>query len=135
MFLKLLLPLFVVSLLAAPHTTRKPIDDFVLEGEGDRFALTEVSYAANESFVYTSVANFENGQACGLAFGAVEDDHYWVFNIDRYANRTKLLYFTVENGNVHADEVAWDYFVGNDKTVESEFNVINPKVRNNGRFH
>ena len=135
MFLKLLLPLFIASLLAAPHTTRKPINDFVLEGEGDRFALTEVNYAANESFVYTSVANFENGQACGLAFGSVEDDHYWVFNIDRYANRTKLLYFTVENGNVNADEVAWDYFVGNGKTVESEFNVINPKVRNNGRFH
>ena len=54
MFLKLLLPLFIASLLAAPHTTRKPINDFVLEGEGDKFALTEVSYEANQSFVYTS---------------------------------------------------------------------------------
>ncbi len=130
MFLKFLLPLFALSALGGLVNSRTPaqvnVDHSVtIEDSGNGWYLADSEYASTKSFVYTAVANFENGQACGMVIGGQYNSHYWVFNVDRNENRTKLLYFTNNND---AEEVRNEYFIGNDKTTESEFNMIRPKV-------
>jgi len=104
-----------------------------LENSNDGFLLTEQTYGVDESFVYTTTAHFENGQAAALVFGAEETEeasHYWAFNIDRFENQVKLLYFYQEAGeNLKAIELLRDYYIGNDKMTESEKGLVNPKVR------
>ena len=104
------------------------VSNVTMESSNDRFELLEKAYEATESFVYTATASFERGVASGIAFGAEDGSHYWVFNIDREANRVKLLYFTVEGGKTSAVELLTDYFIGNDKMTESEKRLVNPKV-------
>lgn len=104
------------------------VSSVTMESSNDRFELLDKAYEATESFVYTATASFERGVASGIAFGAEDGSHYWVFNIDREANRVKLLYFTVEGGKTTATELLTDYFIGNDKMTESERNLVNPKV-------
>ena len=99
-----------------------------MESASDSFTLSETSYGAEDSFVYTATVSFENGVASGLAFGAEEGSHYWVFNVDRQANRVKLLYFTVSGGVTSAVEVLTDYFIGNDKMTDSERRLVGEKV-------
>ncbi len=99
-----------------------------MESNIDSFNLLETSYGAEEKFIYTATVSFQHGVAAGLAFGAENDSHYWVFNVDRAANRVKLIYFTVFEGQTHAVELLTDYFIGNDKMTESEKNLVNPKV-------
>lgn len=101
-----------------------------MESGTDKFQLLENTYAADEKFVYTATVSFEHGVAAGLAFGSEDGAHYWVFNVDRAANRVKLLYFTVFEGKTTAFELLTDYFIGNDKMTESEKNLVNPKVAN-----
>ena len=105
--------------------TANPIS---MESQGDSFKLSEITYSADEKFVYTATVSFENGIAAGLAFGAEDGSHYWVFNVDREANRVKLLYFTVEGGKTSAKEVLTDYFIGNDKMTDSERRLVGSKV-------
>lgn len=104
------------------------VDNLTMESSVDKFELLDKAYEATESFVYTATATFERGVASGLAFGAEDGSHYWVFNIDREANLVKLLYFTVEGGKTTAVELLTDYFIGNDKMTESEKRLVNPKV-------
>ncbi len=99
-----------------------------MESNVDSFNLLDTSYGADEKFIYTATVSFEHGVAAGLAFGAEDGAHYWVFNVDRQANRVKLIYFTVFEGKTHAVELLTDYFIGNDKMTESEKNLVNPKV-------
>lgn len=98
-------------------------DGVVLEGDGNEFLLSETSYGKTEKFVYTATANFENGNAAGIVFGANEDAK-WVFNIDRNENRVKLIYFFEGGDEVLLD----DWFIGNDKMTEGEKSKVNPKV-------
>lgn len=138
MFKKFFVPLFA-SLLAISSfigTKQKTSQAVALENSGDGFELTETSFNASESFVYTAVANFESGQACGLVIGGSQDQVYWVFNVDRYDNRTKLMRFG------RTGPTSWDVrvlreepFIGNDKTTQSEYNVINPKLRECNQFN
>ena len=101
-----------------------------LASEGDAFKLHDVSYTEDESFVYTADLHFKGGQAGGLAFGAEENDHYYVVNMDRYENHVKLLYFASNgNGGYVATELRSDYFIGNDKLTNEERNFINPQIR------
>ncbi len=102
-----------------------------MQSDGDSFLLGSASYAAGESFVYTATAYFNNAesQAAGIAFGAAQGDHYWVFNVDRAENRVKLLYFTGSEGNYSATELKSDWYLGNDLLTESERSLVNPKVR------
>ena len=101
-----------------------------LSGGGDTFTLLDTKYEANESFVYTADINFISGQAGGLVFGASENEHYFVINMDRYENRTKLLYFeTKTEGGYKVDELYVDYFIGNDKMTEGERQMVAPRVR------
>ena len=102
-----------------------------LENSGDAFLLTEQSYTADESFVYTTTACFENGQAAALVFGASETEEngeYWAFNVDRKENSVKLIYFYKENGNLKAVELLRDWYIGNDKMTDGEKSLVNPKV-------
>ena len=104
------------------------VSNVTMESSIDKFELLDKAYEATESFVYTATASFERGVASGIAFGAEDGSHYWVFNIDREANLVKLLYFTIEGGKTTATELLTDYFIGNDKMTESEKRLVNPKV-------
>ena len=104
------------------------VSNVTMESSIDKFELLDKAYEATESFVYTATASFERGVASGLAFGAEDGSHYWVFNIDREANLVKLLYFTIEGGKTTATELLTDYFIGNYKMTESEKRLVNPKV-------
>ena len=102
-----------------------------MESSTDSFTLSETAYGPEDKFVYTATVSFENGVAAGLAFGAEEGSHYWVFNVDRQANRVKLLFFTVhEDGKTSAVELLTDYFIGNDKMTDSERRLVGEKVAN-----
>ena len=105
-------------------------NDVSLESNADSFTLSESIYAADESYVYTSIVSFERGVAAGLVFGAEDGSHYWVFNVDREANLVKLLYFTVTDGKTSAVELLTDYFIGNDKMTDSERRLVGEKVKN-----
>ena len=104
------------------------VKGFSMQSDTDKFELTETQYEVDERFVYTASVNFASGQAAGLVFGAEADSHYWVFNVDRFANRVKLIYFAVDGGSTTATELLTDWFIGNDKMTASEQNLVNPKV-------
>ena len=117
------------------NTTRYDavVDDVSMESITDNFTVLDKAYNADEKFVYTSIVYFESGVAAGLAFGAQDGSYYWVFNVDRQANRVKLLYFTVTNGKTTAVELLTDYFIGNDKMTDSERRLVGEKVTTVGR--
>ena len=104
------------------------VNDISMESQTDRFTLLDTAYGAEDKFVYTATVSFENGVAAGIAFGAEDGSHYWVFNVDRAANLVKLLYFTVTDGKTTAVELLTDYFIGNDKMTESERRLVGSKV-------
>ena len=101
-------------------------EELSLQGEGDNFALLDKSYSEDESFVYTADLHFRSGQAAGLVFGAEENDHYFVINLDRYSNHCKLIYF--KTGET-PDELYSCDFIGHGKLMVEEWNKVNPKVR------
>ena len=104
------------------------VDSVSMQSNTDSFNLLEKTYSADEKFVYTATVSFESGVASGLAFGAEDNSHYWVFNVDREANLVKLLYFTKEDGKTQAVELLTDYFIGNDKMTDSERRLVGSKV-------
>ena len=97
--------------------------------DGDSFVLKDKEYNVEESFCYTATVNFSSGQAAGLVFGAKEDNYYWVFNIDRYENQVKLLYFYKDEETIKANVIYSDYYIGNDKMTNEEKELVNPKVK------
>ena len=103
----------------------------MLESSGDNFSLLDKSYEKDEKFVFTARANFLDGQAAGLVFGAKENEYYYVLNMDRFENSVKLLYFTKnESGDgFKAEELKKDMFIGNDKMTQGEKDKVFPKVR------
>ncbi len=129
--IKLLLTVIAVLIFTVAATVVSSAlisNEVSMESGGDSFTLSDTEYKADESFVYTATATFESGVASGLVFGAEDDSHYWVFNVDRAANLVKLLYFTVEDGETKATELLTDYFIGNDKMTESEKRLVGSKV-------
>ena len=101
-----------------------------LKSDGDAFVLSETEFGKDESFVYTATVRFASGKAAGLVFGASENEHYYVFNVDRDANRVKLLYFAANGEDLTATELITDYFIGNDKMTAGEKALVEPKVKN-----
>ena len=137
MLKKIFVPLIALAM-ALPFFSKAHIvqaQAVTVENAGDGFYLSETSYNASESFVYTAVANFESGQAAAMVIGGAEDSRYWVFNVDRYDNRTKLLYFGRTGADMEVSVLKEEPFIGNDKTTASEYNVINPKLRNCPQFN
>ena len=118
---------FIFSDVTDYETTAQTVK---MESQADSFTLSDTVYGADEKFVYTAIVTFESGVASGLAFGAEDGSHYWVFNVDREANLVKLLYFTVTDGKVSAVELLTDYFIGNDKMTDSERRLVGAKVAN-----
>ena len=102
-----------------------------LESTGDSFTLLEDSYDKDEKFVYTARANFYEGQAAGVVFGAKENEYYYVLNMDRYENKVKLLYFVKKEAEegYNVTELKTEMFIGNDKMTDAEKDKVFPKVR------
>ena len=120
-----------VSLNQKETSPAKAYEDMSLASGGDSFLLTEKEYSATESFVYTGELYFNEGQAGGLVFGGVEGSHYYVINLDRYENHIKLIEFTFDGGDLHAEVLNSDDFIGNNKNVKpQEWTFINSQVRN-----
>ena len=127
------LALAIPSLFAiAPSVSASSVQAFdgpTISNEGDFFSLTSKQYAANESFVYTADLHFNNGQAGGLAFGAQENDHYFVINMDRYENHVKLMYFASNgSGGYNVDVLREADFIGNEKMTSQERAMVAPRV-------
>lgn len=126
------LSLVLLTFMGVSSIANASINDNVfnahLSGEGDTFSLFEDSYDENEGFVYTADVKFNEGQAAGLVFGAIENTSLYVFNVDRFENKVKLLHFTKED-TWKANELYVAPFIGNDKTTQGEYSMINPKVR------
>ena len=137
MFLKL--ALFLTSLIVTlpfSNVTRSVSSSVNLSNlNGDDFSLIDKSYESDEDFVFTTRATFNEGQACGIVFGGEQNDHYWVFNVDRYDNRTKLMYFSNSGSGMSANVLKEDYFIGNDKVTSSELTMINRRLPSCNEFY
>ena len=106
----------------------KAYADMSVSSGGDAFALMDKEFSATESFVYTGDLYFNDGQAGGLVFGGVENQHYYVVNLDRYENHIKLMEFG-ENGQYLSTLNSCD-FIGNSVNVKpQEWSFINERVR------
>ena len=124
-----------MAVAAASGVSYKTNKTVALSGEGDQFELSDTYFNSSESFVYTAVANFESGQACGLVFGGADQQVYWVFNVDRIDNRTKLMRFGKTDPYNYAVEVIEEEpFIGNKKTTASEYNVIRTELETRPQY-
>ena len=131
LFTSLLASALAVGAISALSSNAKQVDaveDLSLASEGDAFKLLDKSYGEDESFVYTADLHFRSGQAAGLAFGAEDNDHYFVINLDRFENHIKLLYFKVGDG-AFVDELYSCDFLGHGALLQQEWEMINPWVR------
>ena len=115
--------------------SRHSLNSVTLENDSDGFQLVNQEYTQNDSYVFTAVANFERGQACGVIIGGEQDQHYYVFNVDRFENKTKVIHFWYEGDIRKSSELYNEWFIGNDKVTESELNVIKPKVASCNQFN
>ena len=124
---------FIFSLLTfaliSSSSLINPIEANALENSGDAFELSDKYYDDQTSFVYSADLRFRSGQAGGLVFGAEQDKEYYVFNIDRYENKVKLLHFVYEDDNKTVTELLNEPYLGNSATTEHEYALINPKLR------
>jgi len=109
-------------------------DAQTLESTGDSFTLLEDSYTKDEKFVYAARANFIEGQAAGVVFGAKEDEYYFVLNMDRYENAIKLLYFSKKDSGEGFDveTIKSEMFIGSNidlMRAQNEVDMVFPRVR------
>lgn len=104
------------------------------DGE-DAIKAFETSYTAQDSFVYTARARFEEGQAAGIAFG-ITDDGAFVLNVDRQDNRTKLMYFTFgQDGSPSASVLYEEYYIGNLNCSPAELKRVQSRVAAKEEFY
>ena len=124
--------LFLIGILTGVCFVWAESGEVSMQSEGDAFSLTDTAYDAGEGFVFSADVNFSDGDgyAAGLVFGAADGAHYWVFNIDREANRVKLMYFAPnEGGNMAATVLKETYFIGTDTMTAADTALVAPKVR------
>ena len=108
---------------------------FEMSAEGDAIEEIEQSYSAEDSYVYTARVRFTEGQAAGIAFG-ITDAGAFVLNIDRAANRTKLMYFVKgTDGPLSATELYTDYYIGFENSPEAELTRVQSKVAAKSEFY
>ena len=115
------------------------IPQITVENSGDTFVLADKNFDKQESFVYSSDVYFEHGQAGALVFGASDEAgsrRYWVFNVDRFENKVKLIYFYDNaEGNIVPTELLVDWYVGNDKMNDGEKQLVGARVREIDKVH
>ena len=130
LFTSLLASALTIGAISSNNNTKQvnAVEELSLASSGDAFSLLDKSYEEDESFVYTADLHFRNGQAGGLAFGAEDNDHYFVINLDRFENHIKLLYFKVGDGDF-VDELYSCDFLGHGALLPQEWEMINPWVR------
>lgn len=108
---------------------------FEMSAEGDAISEIGQSYSAGDSYVYTARVRFTEGQAAGIAFG-ITDKGAFVLNIDRAANRTKLMYFVKgADRALSATELYSDYYIGNANCTEKELARVQGKVADKSEFY
>lgn len=114
---------------------------FEMSAEGDAIGEIEQSYSAEDSYVYTARVRFTDGQAAGIAFG-ITDAGAFVLNIDREANRTKLMYFVKgAEGALSATELYSDYYIGyensyiDDEVSKAELDRVQSRVAAKSEFY
>lgn len=126
--LPLLTVLLVGIIIGVSIFTARALEE-TMASEGDGFRLADQTFTAAEGFVYSGDVKFAEGQAAGLVFGAEEDAHYWVFNIDRKDNCVKLMYFAPdEAGNMTANILREAPFIGTDTMTAADRALVTPKV-------
>lgn len=114
---------------------------FEMSAEGDKIEEIGQRYSAEDSYVYTARVRFTEGQAAGIAFG-ITDKGAFVLNIDRAANRTKLMYF-VKGADValSATELYSDYYIGyensyiDDEVSKAELARVQSRVAAKSEFY
>lgn len=108
----LLLSVLVSGAIAFSVSSAEKAYAVSMQGSGDTFEYLDENYDAGETFVYSATVNFSGGTAAGLLFGGKRDESCFVFNVDRAANRVKLIYFYFENGVSNAIVLKEEYYVG-----------------------
>ncbi len=126
--------LFLTSLFSVFSPLLKA-NNATYESEGDGFHLIDKSYSTSDSFSFTSKISFVSGQAAGVLFGTEENKHYWLFNVDRIENKTKLIYFANVDGEIKANVYKEENFIGSSTTTESEFKIIKRGLATNQDFY
>lgn len=128
--LSLIIALFSITTLASININNESSE---YSSSGNSFQLSNIKYEKEESFVYTATVNFISGQAAGIAFGSEENEKYFVFNVDRYENRVKLLYFEKDNNASEyiVNEIENDYYIGTKEKElsQSELNLVLPRLK------
>ena len=108
---------------------------FEMSADGDKIEEIGQSYSAEDSYVYTARVRFTEGQAAGIAFG-ITDKGAFVLNIDREANRTKLMYFVKgADRALSATELYSDYYIGNANCTVEELARVQGKVADKSEFY
>lgn len=114
---------------------------FDMSAEGDAIGEIGQSYSAEDSYVYTARVRFTEGQAAGIAFG-ITDEGAFVLNVDREANRTKLMYFVKgTDGALSATELYSDYYIGyensyiDDEVSKAELDRVQSRVAAKSEFY
>ena len=128
--------LFVVCMacLAAVNAGAQSGSPLSLSSEGDSISrLSDDDFTAEESFTYTARVSFAEGQAAGIAFG-IDDEGAFVLNIDRDANRTKLMYFSRTQAGWSASVIKEDYYIGNALSTPEELNRVGGHVAAKEQF-
>lgn len=121
------------AIVHADASTESPLS---ISSEGDKIERFETAYAQDESFVYTARVRFVSGQAAGIAFGIQDDGSGFVLNVDRQANRTKLMYFTASgDGTLSAKVLYEDYYIGNANCSEAELARVQSRVAAKQEFY
>ena len=128
--------LFVVCMacLAAVNAGAQSGSPVSLSSEGDSISrLSDDDFTAEESFTYTARVTFAEGQAAGIAFG-IDDEGAFVLNIDRGANRTKLMYFSRTQTGWSAFVIKEDYYIGNALSTPEELERVGGHVAAKEQF-
>ncbi len=110
----------------------KPVyaEELTSEEASNAFRLKEKEYTADEKFVFSATVNFREGSAAGLVFGANEE-HSWLFSVDRAENRVKLVYFEGDTSR----ELESEYYVGPKNMDEGERNYVKGQTKNHATIY